>query len=446
MRRLIAALSKAGDYKQDSFSHRANQWLSRDIAGRKNASQGQAKPPSSHARRAPARTTLSACVLLIAFGFGSADANPYFDAGKAHHTVTGFKNNYADNVDRPLSELLRWQWEAMIKGVPKPPQQPTPAVQPNLALIQSGPALPALTWIGHATLLVQANGLNVLTDPIFSERAFPVQLIGPKRASPPGVAIEDLPAIDVVLISHNHFDHLDRQSVVALDYRAKSAGRSTLFIVPLGIKPWLIGLGISNVVELDWWQFHTVQSERGLQAEAPGIHSAPAGPVEFHLTPVQHWSARGLNDRRETLWGGWAVLGQDFHWYYAGDSGYSRDFADTRSRFAPRQTAAAGGGFDVALIPIGAYEPRWFMKAQHLDPAEAVRVHKDLGAKRSVAVHWGTFSLTDEPLDQPPRDLALARIAQDVSSESFFLMQIGETRILPARAFPGTLIRPIISP
>ena len=361
---------------------------------------------------------LMASVLLTA----CATAAPPADAQRAHHTASGFRNNYVERVDRSFAELLRWQWEALRDGLPPAPRTATPVTTPDLPLVYGyhaahakGQGTPAMTWIGHASTLVQAGGLNVLTDPIFSERASPVQIAGPKRAQPPGLALEQLPAIDVVVISHNHYDHLDRASVVALDYRARQSGARTLFLVPLGVGRLLNNLGVTDVVELDWWQSHTVRG------------------VEFHLTPVQHWSARSLGDRNESLWGGWAVLAPDLHWYFSGDTGYSRDFIDTRDQFAARHGAAGGGGFDVALIPVGAYEPRWFMAAQHLDPAQAVQVHKDLGAKTSIGIHWGTFNLTDEPLDQPPRDLARARVAQGLDEQTFSLMKIGETRRLAAR-------------
>lgn len=375
----------------------------------------------------------SIAIILIALShYISSHANPAYDPAKPHHTPTGFQNNHARAVDNSFGDFLRWQWES--RGLPQAPSQPVPVVQPNLALINAAttlvsyqpalpasapvpslPILPTVTWIGHATALVQANGLNVLTDPIFSERASPLQLFGPKRVQPPGVALAELPPIDVVLISHNHYDHLDRASVAQLDERAKAAGKTTLFIVPLGLKSWFANLGIDNVVELDWWQHHVI------------------GSVEFHLTPVQHWSARGLGDRSATLWGGWAVLGTDFHWYYAGDTGYSLDFADTAKHFAGRQSTASGGGFDLALIPIGGYAPRWFMTPQHVNPMEAVRIHQDVGAKRSMGVHWGTFALTDEPLDQPPADLAIARQALGVAAASFGVLAVGESLQLPKR-------------
>jgi N-acyl-phosphatidylethanolamine-hydrolysing phospholipase D len=367
---------------------------------------------------ASTKTALAAIIsiaILLFFNNSTAQSD---NAPKAHHTPTGYKNNYTQQVSRSFGDFIRWQWESW--SLDKTAISPTPSIQADLAVLNA-PTAPTVTWIGHATALVQANGLNVLIDPIFSERASPVQIFGPKRAQAPGVAMADLPNIDAVLISHNHYDHLDRASVALLDEKAKAAGKTTLFMVPLGLKAWFNSIGIDSVVELDWWEHHALKG------------------VEFHLTPVQHWSARSINDRSATLWGGWAVLGADFHWYYAGDTGYSRDFADTAKHFAPRQTEALGGGFDLALIPVGAYEPRWFMTQQHVNPMESVRIHQDVGAKRSIGVHWGTFQLTDEPLDQPPRDLAVARQAFGVKDVDFGVLAIGESRQFVKRT-PATAL------
>jgi len=365
-------------------------------------------------------TTVGASVLSL-----TAFANSYFDVNLPHHTQRGFRNPASDSAPRGLGDLLRWRWDAVRDDLPQPAQTPTPTTAADLPRIsayqRSAPdsnaarsaSPPAVTWIGHASALVQAGGLNVLTDPIFSERAFPVQIAGPKRAQAPGVALDDLPPIDVVVISHNHYDHLDRASVVGLNARAQAQGTNTLFLVPLGQRPWFESLGITHVVELDWWQKHTVRG------------------VDFFLTPVQHWSARGVTDQNQTLWGGWAVFAADLHWYFGGDAGYSLNFLETRQHFVDR--FAPDGGFDLALIPIGAYEPRWFMRVHHMNPEEAVQAHLDLRAKRSVAVHWGTFSLTDEPLDQPPKDLALARAAKGLTDTDFAVFKIGETRTVPAR-------------
>ena len=373
---------------------------------------------------------LLCATLLLA---GCASANPYFNTAKSHHTPEGFKNNSTDGVVRPFSDLLRWQWEAFRNKLPPAPKTPTPVQVPNLALINAnsvaGAAMqPMVTWIGHATALVQASGLNVLTDPIFSERAFPVQIAGPKRTQPPGIALADLPPIDVVIVSHNHYDHLDRLSVIALNARANG---STLFLVPLGNKPWMENIGITNVIELDWWD--SVKIARGANGKPARVASTQAG-VEFHLTPVQHWSARGLGDRSSTLWGGWSVFGPDFQWYFGGDNGYSKDFADTFAKFPNRRLPRDSSKlFDLALIPVGGYEPRWFMKEQHVNPMEAVRTHKDLGAVKSIGIHWGTFNLTDEALDQPPIDLIAARNALGVTEADFFLLKIGETRRIDRR-------------
>jgi N-acyl-phosphatidylethanolamine-hydrolysing phospholipase D len=226
-----------------------------------------------------------------------------------------------------------------------------------------------------------------------------------------------LPRIDLVLISHNHYDHLDLPSVQALN---RQPGGPPLFVVPLGNGPWMKEAGIERFVELDWWQ------------------STRLGAVEVVLTPVQHWSARWIDDRMKTLWGGYAVFAPDFHLYFSGDTGYSKDFVDTRTRFADRQLPARGGGFDLALLAVGGYEPRWFMQGQHVDPPEAVQVHLDLGAKRSLGVHWGTFPLTDEPLDEPPRALAAARERAGIADDAFIVLPIGGTWKLPKRPVEGT--------
>ena len=340
----------------------------------------------------------------------------------AHHRADGFQNNYLDFEPKGLGALLKWKLDAARSGAPRPPAAPTPTVKADLEFIHANARAgamamqPAITWIGHASVLAQLGGLSILTDPVFSERVSPLGFIGPKRHVAPGLALAELPHIDLVLISHNHYDHLDDASVRAL---AAQPGGSPLFVVPLGLKAWLAQRGIDRVVELDWWQAHSVASA--------------AGPVEVVLTPVQHWSGRGLNDRLQTLWGGFAVFAPDLHLFFTGDTGYSKDFADIRERFAPRQSASLGGGFDIALVAIGAYEPRWFMAEQHVNPAEAVQIHLDLAAKRSLGVHWGTFELTDEPLDAPPQELIAARLDKGVADDRFFVIAIGETRKLPRR-------------
>jgi N-acyl-phosphatidylethanolamine-hydrolysing phospholipase D len=366
------------------------------------------------------RTLLVASALLTWVNLVNAVDAPL----PTHHRPNGFQNNYIEFEPKGLGDLLRWKIEATRQGSPKPPTTPIPVVAPDLAFIRANARAgafmePAITWVGHATMLAQFGGLNFITDPVFSERVSPVSFVGPRRHVPPGLTLAQLPHIDVVLISHNHYDHLDEASVKTLNDQSNGA---PLFIVPLGIKKWLAAIGIVNAVELDWWQSQSI--------------TTPTGPVDVFLTPSQHWSGRGLNDRLETLWGSYAVFAPDFQFFFTGDTAYSKDFTDIHHLFASRQRPEDGGAFDIALIAIGAYEPRWFMTTQHVNPAEAVQIHLDLQAKRSVGVHWGTFELTDDPLDQPPRDLAEARRSRDVADDAFFVMAIGETRRLPKRSKP----------
>lgn len=345
--------------------------------------------------------------------------NRYYDPSKPHHRPDGFQNNYSEAASKGLGEVLRWRWNASRNGLPPKPSTPIPQVQADLDFVhanaKAGVAMePAVTWVGHATVLVQLGGVTLLTDPVFSERASPLPFAGPKRHQPPGIGLDELPRIDLVIASHNHYDHLDDATLRHLNAQP---GEAPLYVVPLGLKPWLQARGIHSAVELDWWESHAFD--------------APLGEIEVMLLPAQHWSARGLNDRMKTLWGGFAVMAPDCHLFYAGDTGYSRDFKDIRERLATRQ---ADGGFDIALLPIGAYEPRWFMATQHVNAQEAVKIHQDLAAQRSLGVHWGTFELTDEALDEPPRSLAAERRSAGVPDDDFFVLAIGETRRLPRRA------------
>ncbi|MEO8299957.1 MAG: MBL fold metallo-hydrolase [Burkholderiales bacterium] len=349
--------------------------------------------------------------------------NRHYNPAKPHHRPDGFQNNYQPFAPKRLGELLRWRWRAWRDGLPRPVASPIPQVAPDLAFVhanaQAGPAMqPAVTWIGHITVLAQLSGLNLLTDPVFSARCSPTQWAGPKRHQPPGLALAQLPHIDGVLLSHNHYDHMDEASLRTL---ARQPGGPPRVIAPLGHHTLLSRWGLTDVVELDWWDRHTLPATPG--------HAA----IEITLTPAQHWSARGTRDALRSLWGGFAVLAPDCHLFFAGDTAYSKDFADIRRHFKHAQAPADGGGFDLALLPIGAYEPRWFMKDQHCNPAEAVQIFRDLGCQQAIGVHWGTFPLTDEALDEPPRELARARDRAGLTTAQFDTLAIGETRRLPSR-------------
>lgn len=249
------------------------------------------------------------------------------------------------------------------------------------------------TFINHSTVLMQHDGLNVLTDPIWSERCSAVSWAGPRRHHAPGLALDALPPIDVVLVSHNHYDHLDLPTLHALAERD-----DPVFVVPLGVGPWLRDQGLRDVRELDWGQQATV------------------GHLVITGQEVRHFSSRGLLDRMKTLWLGYVVEGADARWYVAGDTGDGPHFA---------ATGAAHGPFDLALIPIGAYGPRWFMAPIHIDPAQAVAAHQALGARRSLGIHHGTFRLTNEGQDAPVEELAAAREAAGLPESAFFTLRPG---------------------
>ena len=343
------------------------------------------------------------CCRFVALSFAAAAAlgtDVYGQFPPPHQTPEGFHNNYPHD---PNASFWLWKWEQLKHGVPQAPpggwRIPFVATDTQALLAPGGE--PSLTWIGHASFLIQLAGFNVLVDPQFSQRASPVQFAGPRRIVPLPIDIPALPRIDVVLISHNHYDHLDTDSVRRLAARPPG---SPLFLVPLGLKAWFHDKGIDRVEEYDWWQ------------------SRADGPLRFTLVPVQHWSKRTPWDTNQTLWGGWVVEGAGVKIVHTGDMGYSQDARDIGERLGP---------FDLALVPIGAYAPRWFMKVHHVDVPEALRVRADLRAERAIGMHWGTFEhLTDEPLDEPPAWLAHEREAAGLTPAQFGVMKIGETRTI----------------
>lgn len=252
-----------------------------------------------------------------------------------------------------------------------------------------------ITFVNHSTVLIQTEGYNFLTDPIWSKRAGPLGLIGPKRVHVPGVRIEDLPPIDFVLISHNHYDHLDIATVKHLQRL-----HDPLFCVGQGLRCWLGRRGIFRVQEFNWWQDMRVSSD-----------------VTITFVPAQHYARRGLFDHNRTLWGGFVINGERGAVYFAGDTGLGPHIEEIRSFFDTIR---------LALLPVGAYSPRWFMRTVHMSPDDAVIAHKKLEAISSIGIHFGTFHLSDEGLDDPAKELKSALIRHKVAPEGFRLLEPGE--------------------
>ena len=316
-------------------------------------------------------------------------ASDHFD-GRVFRNTTG-------SAGKSFGDFWRWQrtrqpkpWPAWVENVAKPAPPAT---------LAAGEV--ALTFVNHITFLVQLEGLNVLTDPVYSERVSPFRSVGPRRVRSPGLAFESLPPIDLVLLSHNHYDHLDLATL-----RQLAAVHEPRVVTGLGNAAFLREHGIADVVELDWWQ---ASSDFG---------------ATITFVPARHWSGRGVRGRNRTLWGGFVLSHGATSVYFAGDTGFGEHFADIGRRHGP---------IDLALLPIGAYEPRWFMREQHMDPDDAVRAHLELGARASVATHFGCFQLTDEGIDDPVLELASARTARGVPDTAFQVLEVGETRRYPAR-------------
>jgi L-ascorbate metabolism protein UlaG (beta-lactamase superfamily) len=251
------------------------------------------------------------------------------------------------------------------------------------------------TFINHATFLLQYQSITVLTDPVFSMRVSPVTFAGPTRVRNPGIPFELLPKIDVVVISHNHYDHLDIETIKKLDQKFHP-----LFLVPLGDEKLLHKENIKNVRALDWWEEFRVKD------------------VRFVFTPSQHWSARSLWDKNQCLWGSFMIDNGSEKTFFAGDTGFGSHFKEIKKRL---------GSPHLSLIPIGAYKPRWFMKFYHLNPEEAVLAHLALGSKKSIGMHFGTFQLTDEGIDEPLRDLKIALEKYKIMNDEFIIIDEGQT-------------------
>jgi N-acyl-phosphatidylethanolamine-hydrolysing phospholipase D len=326
-----------------------------------------------------------------------------------HRRGGGFRNPWPDGQPAGFRAFLRWVlWDRLTGRRPaSPPYTPVQPVAPSFMTPRAPHDRLTITWIGHASFLLQIGGRNVLIDPMWSQRASPVQFAGPRRYMPPGVPFDSLPPVDVILQSHDHYDHLDDTTV----RRLASEHPAAVWITPLGVGAFVRRRGAREVRELDWWD------------------TTSGDGVTVTATPAQHFSGRSVASRDSTLWCGWVLRAGNRAVFFAGDTGYHPEFATIAARLGP---------FAAALVPVGAYEPRWFMQPVHMNPEDAVRAYRDLRQGASgvpirtmfVPMHWGTFKLTDEPLDEPPARTQKAWSAAGLPADDLWVLAPGETRTL----------------
>ncbi len=306
-----------------------------------------------------------------------------------------YTNPHRNDSKRQLWHFLLWRmgyYDEKRRGELNPD-----FVFPRFVL-DYDPNKPYVTWINHSTFLISLNGLNFLTDPIWNDRPSPVNFCGPKRRHKPGVKLEELPKIDYVLLSHDHYDHLDKPTVKRLVHLFPHI----LWVVPQGVKRWFLKENIFKVVEHSWWEERLISPH-----------------LKITAVPAQHFSGRRGYDLNKTLWLGWVVedLQLNKRFYFVGDTGYNdHDF---------KNIGRAWGSFDLSLIPIGSYVPRRFMSPVHIEPKDAVRIHQEVGSKLSIAMHWKTFRLSDEPMQQPPYDLYQSLQENNIDPAQFRVMEPG---------------------
>lgn len=317
---------------------------------------------------------------------------PRYKGARSDHFDGRLFHNSTCRAGKTLREVLRWQRSRSPKRWPRWVENSAPVLPETIT-----PNQIAITFINHATFLVQFAGLNILTDPVYSQRVSPFRSIGPKRVRAPGIPFENLPPIHLVLVSHNHYDHLDLPTL-----RRLAAAHAPRIVTGLGNRAFLARHGLTDVEDLDWWQ------------------ETSCSDAIVTLTPAQHWSGRTLQGKNRSLWGGFIVKVGALQFFFAGDTGLGPHFGEIQRRF---------GSFDVSLLPIGAYEPRWFTREQHMNPDEAVCAHIELKSRCSIGAHFGCFQLTDEGFDQPIHDLAKARHLYGVPEEQFLALNVGETHL-----------------
>jgi len=348
---------------------------------------------------------LSVVLLLAGCASGSEQAQndqPIYETTdrewpvSAHYDGKRFYNT--SGADKGAGDISQFLWQNLWNKEKWPKQVENPPADPIVERVTEGIRA---TYINHATVLVQVAGLNILTDPVWSKRVSPVTFAGPKRVRDPGIPIEALPEIDLILVSHNHYDHLDTASLKTLRQQQE---KEPVIVSGLGNAKLLKKQGYPNALELDWGEHKQV------------------GPTTVHFVECQHRSGRGVADQMKTLWGSFVVETPEGAIYFAGDTGYSPHFKAQGEQYGP---------FALSLLPIGAYEPRWFMKDIHLNPSEAVQAHLDLSSQQSLGIHFGVFQLTWEAINDPITDLGAALDAQRLPRETFWVLEPGKWAEIP---------------
>ena len=320
----------------------------------------------------------------------------------AHHREGGFRNPWPHSSPKGFGAVIKWMLTRSRSSSDSATSRSQSSTVSLSIPVRS--TEPAISWIGHSSFLIQCDDINILTDPIWSDRASPVRFAGPRRLVQPGIGFDRLPQIDITLLSHDHYDHFDDATIRRLVERFPSM----IWCAPLGVGELLSRRGAAHIIEMDWWN----------QREVAGL--------TIGCTPAQHFSGRYPWNRDTTLWCGWAVAFRSRKFFFAGDTALHPEFELIAERFGP---------FDVNILPIGAYEPRWFMRSVHMTPEDSVNAFQQLvkaNRKESVMVgsHWGTFRLTDEPMLEPP-DLTRSRWqAAGLPADRLWIMKHGETRSL----------------
>ena len=333
-------------------------------------------------------------ILILSLSFMNCSNPKTYPTSDHYNSKKGtFFNPTLEKQSKSLSDILKWKFTTTAEDWPEfIPLTSKPNLKPPIKENEVN-----LSFINHSTFLLQLKGINILTDPVYSERVSPISFLGPKRVHDPGVPLKNLPPIQVVIISHNHYDHLDLETLKKLEEKFKP-----IFIAPLGDETLLQNEGLTNIIALDWYQNYKVHD------------------TEIIFTPTQHWSRRGLLDTNKSLWGGYIIRKADKKIYFGGDAGYSKYYKEIFNRY---------GAMDLSLLPIGAYAPRWFMQDMHMDPEEAIWAHQDLKSRKSIGIHFGTFQLTNESREEPTQKLQIHLRSQKISPDDFMVLEPGQSHV-----------------